>query len=272
MTTLFNLTYYSFLACGLLSLIAVGYFFVQTPRLERRLRPLAWLNILICAVSFTLHLYFYTRIQALAPLTEAAALMPGGGGASRIDDMAGAIGELPLIVRYSYWLATTALLILMFPLLMGLQRVGVAFASKLILIDAAMIATGYLGEQATLTDTGLTSQALVWFTISGLLWLYMSFSIYQVMRRLPSDELIPAQRDALVYMFFLFLVGWAIFPAGFLYAIVFESGVGVVLREFTVNIGDIVNKVIWGVLVVHAAREISAASKLASEQGEARTS
>jgi hypothetical protein len=34
-----------------------------------------------------------------------------------------------------------------------------------------------------------------------------------------------------------------------------------VLRELTVNIGDIVNKVIWGVLVVWAAAEISKAMR-----------
>jgi hypothetical protein len=57
-------------------------------------------------------------------------------------------------------------------------------------------------------------------------------------------------------MFFFFLIGWMIFPAGFFYAIVFDPDVGVVLRELTVNIGDIVNKVIWGMLVVYTAVEI----------------
>lgn len=245
MSTLFNLTYFSFLACGLAALFALVYFVTQTPRLAGRLRLLALLNILICGVSCILHLYFFTRLQPLA------------AGAAGLEEMASAIGELPLLVRYGYWMATTMMLILMFPLLMGLERVGMPFAIKLALTDAAMIATGYLGEQATQTAGGLSVTGITWFSISGLLWLYMTLSIFLVLRSLPSDELIPAQRDALVYMFFFFLIGWAIFPAGFLYAIVFDSGVGVVLREFTVNIGDIVNKVMWGMLVVYAAREIS---------------
>lgn len=247
MTTLFNLTYYSFLACGLAAFCAVVYFLVQTPRLTGRLRLLAVLNIVICTASCALHLYFFTRLHPLA------------AGASGITDMAAAITELPLIVRYAYWLATTLLLILMFPLLIGFERVSVWFAVQLALIDAGMIVTGYLGEHSTLAGAGLNMSALIWFTVSGLLWLSMTASIFLVLRRLPSAELIPAQRDALVYMFFFFLIGWAIFPAGFFYAIVFDSGVGVVLREFTVNIGDIVNKVMWGVLVVYAAGEISKA-------------
>lgn len=245
MSTLFNLTYYSFLACGLAAFMAVIYFLIQTPRLNGRLRWLALINILVCAVSSLLHLYFFTRLQPLA------------AGAAGLNEMAAAIGQLPLIVRYAYWLVTTALLILMFPLLMGLERVGAGFALKLVLIDAGMIATGYLGERAILSGDGVGLTAVAWFGVSGLLWGFMTLSIFQVLRRLPSEELIPAQRDALVYMFFFFLIGWAIFPAGFFYAIVFDSGVGVVLREFTVNIGDLVNKVMWGLLVVYAAVQIS---------------
>ena len=245
MTTLFNLTYYSFLACGLAAFLAVIYFLIQTPKLVGRLRLLALLNVLICAVSSLLHLYFFTRLQPLA------------GGVGGVHEMAEAIGQLPLIVRYGYWLATTALLILMFPLLMGLERVGAGFALRLVLIDAGMISTGYLGEQTAAMADGISLVSMFWFSISGLLWGFMTLSIFQVLRRLPSADLIPAQRDALIYMFFFFLIGWAIFPAGFFYALVFDSGVGVVLREFTVNIGDIVNKVMWGLLVVYAATEIS---------------
>lgn len=257
MNTLFHLTYFSFLFCGLAAGIAVLYFLSQTPHLQRRLRSLAILNIIICGVSCVLHLYFFSRLQPLA------------GGAANITEMASAISELPLSVRYAYWLATTALLIIMFPLLIGPEHVGPRFALQLVLIDAAMIITGYLGEHSTLGGQGANLYAFAWFTLSGLLWLAMTASLFQALRRLPSDRLIPAQRDALVYMFFLFLIGWAIFPAGFFYAIVFQTGAGVVLRELTVNIGDIVNKVIWGVLVVYAAREISREAGVQAHRADA---
>lgn len=252
MLTLFNLTYFSFLICGLAALAAIVYFLTQVPHLVGQLRLLAVLNILVCAASGALHLYFFTSLQPLA------------ADVSGLDEMTAVIDRLPLTMRYGYWLVTTALLVLMFPLLMGLERVGRKFAIKLLLIDAGMIVTGYLGEHSVLAGAGLTLQAMFWFATSGLLWFYLSFSIFMMMRRVPGDDLIPVQRDALAYMFFFFLIGWAIFPAGFLYAIVFDSGVGVVLREFTVNIGDLVNKVIWGALVIYAAREISAAIKAES--------
>ncbi|EXJ14739.1 bacteriorhodopsin [Imhoffiella purpurea] len=249
MTTLFNLTYYSFLVCGVAAAVAVLYFMTQVPHLEGRLRYLAFLNILICGVSSVLHLYFFNSLHTLASASPDLA------------EMAAAIGQLPLTVRYGYWLVTTAMLILMFPLLIGPEHVGVRFAVQLVLIDAGMILTGYLGEHSAQGGDGVTLATFAWFALSGMLWLAMTASILRVLRRLPSDRLIPAQRDALVYMFFFFLIGWAIFPAGFFYAIVFETGIGVVLRELTVNIGDIVNKVIWGILVVYAAREIVNASR-----------
>ena len=66
-------------------------------------------------------------------------------------------------------------------------------------------------------------------------------------------------------MFFFILIGWTIYPGGYFHAIIFEQGVGVVLRELTYNLGDIVNKVIWGLLVIYAAREITRAARATRE-------
>jgi len=246
MTTLFNLTYFSFLVCGIAGLAAVLYFFTQIPQLTGRLKLLAFLNVGICTVSSILHFYFFTQVQEFT------------AGAAGVVEITAAISSLPLALRYVYWLVTTMVLISMFPLLMGLERVGIPFLRILLLTDAAMILTGYLGEHSTLAHAGegLPLLGLFWFTVSGMLFSYLTFSIFQVLRQLPVDDMGTTQRDALGYMFFFFLIGWMIFPAGFFYAIVFDPDVGVILRELTVNIGDIVNKVIWGMLVVYTAVEI----------------
>jgi hypothetical protein len=249
MTTLLLLTKFSFLFCSLAALAAVAYFLTQLPKLEGRLRLLAVLNLVICAVSALLHLYYFTRLQSFA------------AGPSEVDSFVGALTALPLWGRYAYWMATTVMLILMFPLLIGIERVGVPYVLKLALADIGMIATGYLGEQSTLLGAGLTLSGIVWFGISSMFFTYMLASVLLVLSRVPGSAFIPAQRDALGYMFFFFMVGWLIFPAGFFYAVVFDSNVGVLLRELTVNLGDIVNKVLWGVLVVYAAREIAKAMR-----------
>jgi hypothetical protein len=258
MSTLFDLTYFSYLACGLAALGAVMYFLTQLPRLNGRLRLLALLNVGICTASGLLHFYFFARVQPLA----------GAGGAAA---MTSTIASFPLILRYAYWLATTLVLISMFPLVMGLERVGMGFLKTLALTDAGMIITGYLGESASHAygGAGLPLLGLFWFTLSGLLFSYLTISLFQRLQGMPGDSMVAAQRDALAYMFFFLLIGWSIFPAGFFYALVFDPSVGVILREFTVNIGDLVNKVIWGMLVVYAAVEIAQAESRTPGDGGA---
>jgi len=249
MITLFNLTFYSFLFCSLAALIAVMYFIAQVPVLDRRLRLLAYLNIIICGFSSILHAYYLSRLQPLI-----------GAGADA-DQLVQAISEFPLALRYVYWLVATVLLIIMFPLLIGLNRVGTGFVFNLALADAGMIISGFLSEQSIRMAGEVTMVGLLWFFVGMALWIYMLVSIFIVLRRLPSGELIPAQRDALGYMYFFILFGWTIYPAGYIGTILFEHHIASVLREFTFNIGDIVNKVIWGFLVVNAAREVTRATK-----------
>ncbi len=245
MATLFDLTYFSFLFCSLAAFLAVVYFFTQLPKIEPGLRLLVALNIIICSLSSLLHLYYF---MSLEPLVSSGAEMP---------TLVQALVEFPLAVRYGYWMIATVLLVITFPLLIGVERVGKRFVLNLALADAGMIAAGFVGEQLMLDAGEATTMSLFWFALGMALWIYMLVSIYRVLRKLPSGELIPAQRDTLGYMFFFILVGWTIYPVGYFYAIIFDQGVGVVLREFTFNLGDIVNKIIWGLLVVYTAREIS---------------
>lgn len=245
MSTLFNLTYFSFLFCALAAFLAVFYFITQIRGLRPPLRLLAYLNILICSASCALHAYYSLSLQPLV-----------GGGAATAE-LVTALADFPLGLRYGYWLTTTVMLIIMFPLLMGVKRVGLGFVFNLALADAGMIVAGYFGERLRLESGALTVVELRWFALGMVLWVYMLVSIFVALRRLPSRELVPVQRDTLGYMYFFILLGWTIYPAGYFYTIVFGPGVGVVLREFTFNLGDIVNKIIWGLMVIYAAREIS---------------
>jgi hypothetical protein len=249
MTTLFTLTYFSFIFCSLAAFFAVVYFISQLPRIDGKLRLLVLLNVIICGISAAVHLYYFASLQPLV------------SGGAETSALIRTLVEIPLSVRYGYWLVTTVLLIVMFPLLIGVERVGVQFVYKLALADAAMIMAGYVGERSMATAGEATTVSLVWFAIGILLWVYMLIAIYRVLRKLPSNELIPAQRDTLGYMFFFILIGWTIYPGGYFHAVLFDPGVGAVLRELTFNLGDLVNKVIWGLLVIYAAREITRAAR-----------
>lgn len=245
MLGMISLTYYSYLFCSGAAVAAVLYFIIQTPRLQRSFRLLAVLNILICGFSAVLHFYYFNTLQ------------PGMDAGAPPEALIRTITQLPLEIRYSYWLITTVMLIIMFPLLIGLSKVGPAFLVQLAAADAGMIIAGYFGERSMLAAGEVTNTAMVLFLVGVGLWLFMLITIYTALRRLPSGEIPPPLRDTLAYMYFFILLGWTIYPAGYFHGVFFEENIGIVLREFTFNLGDIVNKIIWGLLVVSAARTVS---------------
>jgi bacteriorhodopsin len=66
-----------------------------------------------------------------------------------------------------------------------------------------------------------------------------------------------AIRDALKSMRTFILVGWAIYPLGYLITLL-AGGVEVqVVRELVYNIADLVNKVGFGLVAVMAAKKMS---------------
>lgn len=241
MTGLTIMTHYSFLLCSVSALLAVLFFFSKLPVVARRFRLLLGLNIFICSASALLHLFYFSEVTGL-PQTE---------------QIAEVIGAFPLELRYGYWLITTTMLVAMFPLLMGLDKVGRNLVVLLAGADACMIVAGYFGEKSMTLAGEVTTSSVVFYLFGIAMWLFMVATIFNVLRKLPSSAIPAPLRDALAYMFFLVLLGWTIYPAGYFHTIYFSHDVGVVLREFTFNIGDLVNKVLWGVLIVTAAVKVS---------------
>lgn len=245
MSGIIYLTYYSYLLCSGAALLAVLYFFTQIPALKPGYRVLAFLNIAVCGFSTLLHFYYFTSMGSA---------FEGGVNAAATLSV---IGGHPLELRYAYWLICTVMLVTMFPLLIGLEKVGSRFLVQLALADAAMIICGFIGERDILAHGEMTLLAIILFVVGCLFWIYMLVQIFLVLRRLPSGDLTPPQRDTLAYMAFFVLVAWSIYPIGYFNTTFFDQAAGTVLREFTFNLGDIVNKIIWGIMVVTAARKVS---------------
>lgn len=248
------LTIYSSLFIALLSAFAAVYFVLQTPRLLPEYKLLTTLNAIICLFSAAVHGYYFIETQQYLANAQA------------IGQVADRIANLPLELRYAYWVITTVMLIIMFPLLAGIKRIGVGVMIELAIADAAMIITGYVGERSMIEAGRVTDWGIWMFVVSCVFWLYMIVRIFFMLRSLKSHELSRALRDALAYMFFFIILGWTIYPAGYFNAVIFDDAIGVVLREFSFNLGDIVNKVVWGFVVVLAARTVSEAASQAEER------
>jgi hypothetical protein len=241
MSAIVSLTHYSYLLCSGAALLAVIYFITQLPALKPGYRQLAIMNIIICGFSTLLHFFYFSSMGSSPDTATAVASITGH----------------PLEIRYSYWLVTTVLLVSMFPLLIGLEKIGTRFLVQVAGADAAMIVCGFFGERSIQAAGEMTQTGILLFLAGCVAWLYMLVTIFVTLRRLPSRELTAPQRDTLAYMYFFVLLGWSIYPLGYFNTTFFDAAAGTVLREFTFNLGDIVNKIIWGIMVVAAARKVS---------------
>lgn len=150
-------------------------------------------------------------------------------------------GDFPTAVRYIDWLLTTPLLLLTFPILLGLAGESVKVYLQLILLDVAMIVLAFVAEISPVGSGNwwlfFALSCLCEVAILGVLFV----SLRTAIREAPA-ELATALRLARLFV----LIGWAIYPVGFLLAL---GGNGAA-RELIYNVADVVNKVGFG-LVVH---------------------
>jgi sensory rhodopsin len=150
------------------------------------------------------------------------------------DGIAAGVTRFPTEFRYIDWLLTTPLMLLKFPLVLGVGEKGKSFMTKLVLLDLAMIGLGYAGE---LSKTPLFHHGL--FMLGCFGWLAILALLFGALSSLP-DRITPAVRQGVRTMGSFVLLGWAIYPAGYAMPLL---GVPNDFRELTYNIADLVNKV-----------------------------
>jgi len=159
-------------------------------------------------------------------------------------------GAFPTEYRYIDWLLTTPLLLIKFPLLLGLTKAaGRKLMVPLIVLDVLMIVTAFIAETSPLGGPMWWS----FFIIACLFEAGIVGVLYFAMTDAISDAPTPIA-DSIRTMRLFILFGWAIYPIGFLLAL---SGGGEI-REIIYNVGDLVNKVGFG-LVAYAGLKAMAA-------------
>jgi sensory rhodopsin len=160
-------------------------------------------------------------------------------------------GDFPTALRYVDWVLTTPLLLLLFPLLLGLWQESKWVFGTLLGLDVAMIGLGFAAE--VMLNSGLPwSQWAPFFLLSCGCEVAILAILFGSLSQTIDDA--PTELAAALRVMRLFvLIGWAIYPVGFLLAL----GGGGDVRELIYNVADVVNKVGFG-LVVHGG--ISAAT------------
>ena len=168
-------------------------------------------------------------------------------------------GDSPTFFRYVDWILTVPLMVVEFALLTG---VGMR---KLFWASVIMLVTGYFGESGV---TGMLD-AQTWGAISGAAYFYMAYEVgcFTVFTGSgPQGDVgtalanakgkIPAAGRMLQWFV---LVGWAIYPLGYMmgtdgWYTAAVSGLPLDM-DIVYNIGDAINKIGFGMAVWSAARD-----------------
>jgi bacteriorhodopsin len=147
---------------------------------------------------------------------------------------AGSDSRFPTQIRYIDWFLTTPLMLLKFPLMLGVGKKGVSFMTRLVLLDIAMIVTGYIGE-----ISASPAMHYGFFLLGCIAWLLILVSLFIALGTLP-ERIGPALRQGVRTMGLFVVVGWAIYPLGYFAPILGLPGD---VRELLYNVADLVNKV-----------------------------
>ena len=167
--------------------------------------------------------------------------------------MAGSLDNVTAF-RYVDWILTVPLMCVEFYLILKVAGATKSLMWKLIGLSTIMLVTGYLGE------TG--DSAVMWGTLSGLAYFVIAYMIWFGEAKALATEAGGDVLQAHKYLCWFVLVGWAIYPLGYMdgttgwYDALPTEG----LLDINVwyNIADAINKIGFGLVVYSLACKKSA--------------
>ncbi|MFN9711191.1 MAG: bacteriorhodopsin-like [Bacteroidota bacterium] len=165
-------------------------------------------------------------------------------------------GESPTFFRYVDWLLTVPLMCVEFYLITKKAGAKIGLLWRLIFASVIMLVTGYFGE------TIYKDQSVLWGVISGLAYFYIVYLVWfgEVAKLATATS--PAVAKANKTLGWFVLVGWAIYPLGYivgtpggLFGIpAADLGIGGLNMDIIYNIGDAVNKIGFGLVIYSLAQ------------------
>ncbi|MBT8312280.1 MAG: bacteriorhodopsin [Flavobacteriaceae bacterium] len=157
--------------------------------------------------------------------------------------------ESPTFFRYVDWVLTVPLMCVEFFLILKVAGAKKSLMWKLILASVIMLVTGYLGE-AVYRDA-----AQIWGLISGLAYFWIVYIIWFGEAKKLATEAGGAVLKAHKTLCWFVLVGWAIYPIGYMAGTPgwYEGLFGGLSMDVVYNIGDAINKIGFGLVVYNLA-------------------
>ena len=169
-------------------------------------------------------------------------------------------GDSPTFFRYVDWLLTVPLMCVEFYLITKKVGAKVGLLWKLIFASVVMLVTGYIGEAMHPEE----SVSWVWGLVSGLAYFYIVYLVwFGDVAKLASAST-PAVTSAVKTLGWFVLVGWAIYPLGYILGtkgglfgieMVTDRAAAKQAMDIVYNIGDAVNKIGFGLVIYALSRK-----------------
>lgn len=157
--------------------------------------------------------------------------------------------ESPTFFRYVDWVLTVPLMCVEFFLILRVAGAKKSLMWNLIFLSVIMLVTGYFGE-AVYRD-----QAWLWGLISGLAYFAIVYIIWFGSAKKLAESAGGAVLSAHKTLCWFVLVGWAIYPLGYMAGTPgwYEGWFSGLNMDVIYNIGDAVNKIGFGLVVYNLA-------------------
>lgn len=157
--------------------------------------------------------------------------------------------ESPTFFRYVDWVLTVPLMCVEFFLILKVAGAKKSLMWNLIIASVIMLVTGYLGE-AVYRDS-----AAIWGLISGIAYFWIVYVIWFGEAKKLATEAGGAVLKAHKTLCWFVLVGWAIYPIGYMAGTPgwYEGIFGGLSMDVVYNIGDAINKIGFGLVVYNLA-------------------
>lgn len=233
-----NYVAFTFFVGTMAMMAACVFFFFEMSNVEKKWRTSLLVSGLICFIA-AVH-YYYMRGYNLDT------------------------GESPVFFRYVDWILTVPLMCVEFYLITKKAGGKASLLWKLIFASLVMLVTGYIGEAIY----GAETQSWIWGLISGLAYFYIVYLIWFGEVAGLAGKSSPAVQNAVKSLGWFVLVGWAIYPIGYiagteggLFGMKIFQGLSM---DIVYNIGDAINKIGFG-LVIYALAVADKAEKPVAE-------
>jgi bacteriorhodopsin len=168
-----------------------------------------------------------------------------------------ATGDSPTFFRYVDWILTVPLMCVEFYLITKKAGAKISLLWKLILASLVMLVTGYFGETI---DRG---NSVMWGVLSGAAYFYIAYLVWFGEVATLAQNAGPQVAKATRVLGWFVLVGWAIYPLGYILGtpgglfgmvLVSDPAAATHAMDIVYNIADAINKIGFGLVIYGLSR------------------